>query len=135
MHLLLYEFHLLLYELHLFLYEFHLLLYELHLFLYGLHLLLYELHLHVSIWKFRNRVCLSVRTQRKKNRNSFVNISPTLVIDTSMKRSSSTTAWKLKNYILFSFKSSKLNFDFSQVRFFDSAYVRLEILAIAALKK
>ena len=33
-------------------------------------------------------VCLSVRTPEKRNHRSFVNISPTLVIDTSMERSS-----------------------------------------------
>ena len=32
--------------------------------------------------------CLSVRTPRKENHLRFVNISPTLVIDTSMERSS-----------------------------------------------
>ena len=40
---------------------------------------------HVRIPK---RVCLSVRTPRKKNHHNFVNISPTLVIDTSMEWSS-----------------------------------------------
>ena len=49
---------------------------------------------HVSIWRFQNCVCLSVRLSvclsvpREKNHHSFVNISPTLVIDTSMERSS-----------------------------------------------
>ena len=48
---------------------------------------------HVSIWWFQNRVCLSVRPSvcphpEKRNPLSFVNISPTLVIDTSMERSS-----------------------------------------------
>ena len=56
---------------------------------------------HVSIWGFQNRVCLSVRLSvrlsvclsvrphpEKRNHHSFVNISPTLVIDTSMERSS-----------------------------------------------
>ena len=48
---------------------------------------------HVSIWGFQNRVCLSVRLSicpypRKRNHPSFVNVSPTLVIDTSMERSS-----------------------------------------------
>ena len=40
------------------------------------------------------------------NHLSFVNISPTLVIDTSMERSSRVlaTAWKLKNLIFFSKK-------------------------------
>ena len=48
---------------------------------------------HVSMWGFQNRVCLSVRPSvrlsvcphpEKRNPLSFVNISPTLVIDTSM---------------------------------------------------
>ena len=60
---------------------------------------------HVSIWGFQNRVCLSVRPSvrpfvrpsvrpsicphpEKRNHHSFVNISPTLVIDTSMEKSS-----------------------------------------------
>ena len=45
----------------------------------------------------------------KKNRPGFVNISPTLVIDTSTERSSSTTTWEPKNLIFFFQKSSKLN--------------------------
>ena len=48
---------------------------------------------HVSIWGFQIRVCLSVRPSicpypEKKNHHSFLNISPTLVIDTTMERSS-----------------------------------------------
>ena len=50
---------------------------------------------HVSIWGFQNRVCLSVRPSvrpsvcphpEKGNPLSFVNISPTIVIDASMER-------------------------------------------------
>ena len=46
---------------------------------------------HVSIWGFQNRVCLSVRLSvcphpEKGNPLSFVNISPTIVIDASMER-------------------------------------------------
>ena len=48
---------------------------------------------HVSMWGFQNPFCLSVRPSvcphpEKINHHSFVNISPTLVIDTSMERSS-----------------------------------------------
>ena len=44
---------------------------------------------HVSMWGFQNRVCLSICPYpKKRNHHSFVNISPTLVIDTSMERSS-----------------------------------------------
>ena len=53
---------------------------------------------HVSIWGFQNRFRLSVRlsvclsfhlsVSRKRNHHSFVNISPTLAIETSMERSS-----------------------------------------------
>ena len=52
---------------------------------------------HVSMWGFQNRVCLSVYLTvcpsvcphpEKRNRHIFVNISPTLVIDASMERSS-----------------------------------------------
>ena len=48
---------------------------------------------HVSMWWFQNRVCLSVRLSvcphpEKRYHPIFVNISPTLVIDTSMERSS-----------------------------------------------
>ena len=41
------------------------------------------------MWGFQNRVCLSVCPYpEKRNHPGFVNISPTLVIDTSMERSS-----------------------------------------------
>ena len=47
---------------------------------------------HISIWGFRNPVCLSVPRvclhPEKRNHLSFVNISPTLVIDKSLKTSS-----------------------------------------------
>ena len=44
---------------------------------------------HVSIWGFQKRVCPSVCPHpEKRNHHSFVNISPTLVIDASMERSS-----------------------------------------------
>ena len=43
----------------------------------------------------------------KRNRSGFVNISPTLVIDTSTERSSSTTTWEPK--IWYFSKNSKLN--------------------------
>ena len=61
-------------------------------------------------------VCPSVRTPRKEiDRHSFVNISLTLVIDTSMERSSRVlaTAWKSKNLIFFSkeFEIRILTFD------------------------
>ena len=46
----------------------------------------------------------------KRNRPGFVNISPTLVIDTSTETSSSTVYnMGTKNLIFFSQKSSKLN--------------------------
>ena len=50
----------------------------------------------------------------KINHPSFFNISPTVIIDTSMERYSQLlpTAWKAKNLIFFNFKKrSKLNFD------------------------
>ena len=56
---------------------------------------------HVRIAK----PCLSVRlsVSREKNHPSFVNISPTVVIDASMEKSSRVlaTAWKPKNLIFF----------------------------------
>ena len=62
---------------------------------------------HVRILK----PCLSVRPSvcphpEKRNPLSFVNISPTLVIDASMERSSrvATTPWKPENYEFFSKK-------------------------------
>ena len=68
---------------------------------------------HVSIWGFQNPVCPSVCLSvcphpEKRNPLSFVNISPTLVIDTLMERFS----WVLHNgnqkiWIFFQ-KSSKL---------------------------
>ena len=42
-----------------------------------------------KLWGFQNLVCLSICPYpEKRNHHSFVNISPTLVIDTSMERSS-----------------------------------------------
>ena len=44
---------------------------------------------HVSMWGFQNHVCLSVCPHpEKRYHHSFVNITPTLVIDTSMERTS-----------------------------------------------
>ena len=53
-----------------------------------------------------------VSVHREKKSLCFLNISPTLVINASMERSSRvfTTAWKSKNLIFFK-KSMKLNFD------------------------
>ena len=65
---------------------------------------------HVSIWGFRNRVCLSICQTvhrlsvcpsvcpypEKRNHPSFVNISPTIVIDTSMERSSRVLAYSME---------------------------------------
>ena len=48
------------------------------------------------------------------NHHSFVNISPTLVIDTSMERSSSTTPWKPQKICFFPQKVRNSNFDFRQ---------------------
>ena len=65
---------------------------------------------HVSMWGFQNRVRLSVRLPvclsicpypEKRNHLSFVNVNPTLVIDTSMERSSRVLhhAWEQKKII------------------------------------
>ena len=72
---------------------------------------------HVSIWGFQNRVCLFVHLSlclhpRKRNHHSFVNISPTLVIDTSMERFSRVLHHGNPNIWIFFQKS--LNFDFWQ---------------------
>ena len=68
---------------------------------------------HVKIPKPCLAVHLSVRILRKENsdHHSFVNISPTLVVDTSMERSSRVTAtpWEPKNLNFFQ-KSSKFEF-------------------------
>ena len=65
---------------------------------------------HVSIRGFQNRVCLSVRTPRKEIALSFVNISPTLVIDTSMEKSS----WVLQhgNPKIWYFSSKNVEIEF-----------------------
>ena len=84
---------------------------------------------HVSMWGFQNRVCPSVRPSvcphpEKRNRLSFVNISPTLVIDTSMERSSrvllhgNPKIWK-KNSKMFEIRN--LTFD----KELKSPYLRL----------
>ena len=64
---------------------------------------------HISIWGFQNRVCPSVCTPRKvvRSYHSFVNISPTLVIDTSMERSSRVLHHQKFYFFL---KSSKFEF-------------------------
>ena len=81
---------------------------------------------HVSIWGFQNRVCLSVCPSvrlsvclsvclsicpypEKRNHHSFVNISPTLVIDTSMERSSQVLHDAKPKFFFFQ-KSSKFEF-------------------------
>ena len=70
---------------------------------------------HVSIWGFQNPVCLSVCLSicpypEKRNHHSFVNISPTIVIDTSMERSSRVLRHGNPKIGFFFQKSS--NFDF-----------------------
>ena len=81
---------------------------------------------HVSIWGFRNRVCLSVCTLRigKKvliefwlvpkywNHPSFINISPTVVIDTSMEWCSRVpTISRRPQNLISSKKRSKISFN------------------------
>ena len=82
---------------------------------------------HVSIRGFQNRVCLSVCLSvrlsvclsvcpsvcpypEKRNHHSFVNISPTLVIDTSMERSSRVLHHGNPKIGFFFQKSSKFEF-------------------------
>ena len=70
---------------------------------------------HVSIRGFQNRVCLSVCPSvcpypEKRNHHSFVNISPTLVIDTSMERSSRVLRHGNPKIGFFFQKSSKFKF-------------------------
>ena len=63
------------------------------------------------MWGFQNRVCLSI--PEKKNHHSFVNISPTLVIDASMERSSRVLHHGNPKIPFFSFffkKNSKFEF-------------------------
>ena len=72
---------------------------------------------HVSMWGFQNRVsvCPSVHLSapREKNHPSFVNISPTLVIDTSMERSSRVLHHGNPQIWFFSSKKVRnSNFDF-----------------------
>ena len=67
------------------------------------------------MWGFQNRVCLSVCLSicpypEKRNHHSFVNISPTLVIDTSMERSSQVLHNAKPKIRLFFQKSSKFKF-------------------------
>ena len=74
---------------------------------------------HVSIWGFQNRVCLSVRPSirpsicpypEKRNHPSFVNVSPTLLIDASMERSSRVLHHGNPKIWIFFQKSSKFEF-------------------------
>ena len=63
------------------------------------------------MWWFQNRVCLSVCPHPKKRyHHSFVNISPTLVIDTSMERSSRVLHHGKPKIWFFFQKSSKFEF-------------------------
>ena len=67
------------------------------------------------MWWFQNPVCLSVRLSicpypEKRNHHSFVNISPTLVIDTSMGRSSRVLHHGNQKIWIFFQKSSKFEF-------------------------
>ena len=56
-------------------------------------------------------VSVHLSVPREKNRPSFINISPTVVIDTSMERSSEYLLQHGNSKILFSFqKRLKLNF-------------------------
>ena len=66
---------------------------------------------HVRIPKPCLFICLSVPPE-KRSHHSFVNISPTLVIDTSMERSSrELQQWNPKIWFFFFQKCPKLNFD------------------------
>ena len=66
---------------------------------------------HVSMWGFQNRVCLSVpRLPEWRSHHSFVNISPTLTIDTSMERSSREVHHGNPKIWIFFQKSSKFEF-------------------------
>ena len=80
---------------------------------------------HVSMWGFQNRVCLSVRLSvclsaclsvcphpEKRYHHSFVNISPTLVIDTSMERYSRVLHHGNPKICIFFQKSSKFEICF-----------------------
>ena len=68
---------------------------------------------HVSIWGFQNPVCLSICPYpEKRNYPGFVNISLTLIIDTSMERSSRVLHHgNTKIWFFFFFKVWNLNFD------------------------
>ena len=63
------------------------------------------------MWGFQNRVCPSVCPHpEKRYHHSFVNISPTLVIDTSMERSSRVLHHGNPKIWIFFQKSSKFEF-------------------------
>ena len=85
---------------------------------------------HVSIWGFQNRVRLSVRLSvcphpEKRNHHSFVNISPTLVIDTSMERSSRVLQHGNQKIWFFFSKKFEIEFDL----YFDLCW-RAEIIQV-----
>ena len=81
---------------------------------------------HVSMWGFQNRVCLSFCPHpEKRYHHSFVNISPTLVIDTSMERSSRVLQHgNQKNWFFFSKK-----FEIEFYLYFDLCW-RAEIIQV-----
>ena len=67
---------------------------------------------HISIWGFQNRVCPSVCPYpEKRNHLSFVNTSPTLLIDISMERSSRVLQHENPEFWISFQKRSKLDFD------------------------
>ena len=66
---------------------------------------------HFSMWGFQIRVCLSVcQHPEKRSHHSFVNISPTFVIDTSMEMSSRVLHHGNPKIWFFFQKSSKFEF-------------------------
>ena len=63
------------------------------------------------MWGFQNRVCLSVCLYpEKRNHSCFVNISPTLVIDASMERSSRVLQHENPKIRLFFSKKFEIEF-------------------------
>ena len=85
---------------------------------------------HVSIWGFQNRVCLSVCPHpEKRYHHRFVNISPTLVIDTSMERSSRVLQHGNQKIWFFFSKKFEIEFDL----YFDLCW-RAEIIQVGLNK-
>ena len=87
------------------------------------------------MWGFQNRVCPSVCLSicpypEKRNHHSFVNISPTLVIDTSMERPSRVLHHRNPKIWFFFQKSKKFKFWLSTKNWNHHSFVNISLTLV-----